>query len=73
MQTVYVIFQEQRLREISVVSNSTPTSASPSTLSGKSVNTTVAVDLFAVPAPTTNRWEILPLRSEVSRDYRIGL
>ncbi|KAM6056799.1 phosphatidylinositol-binding clathrin assembly protein-like isoform 4-T6 [Theristicus caerulescens] len=46
--------QEQRLREISVVSNSTSTSASPSTLSGKSVNTTVAVDLFAVPAPTTN-------------------
>ncbi|CAM9389697.1 unnamed protein product [Bubo scandiacus] len=46
--------KEQRLREISVVSNSTPTSASPSTLSGKSVNTTVAVDLFAVPAPTTN-------------------
>ncbi|KAF1420326.1 Phosphatidylinositol-binding clathrin assembly protein, partial [Spheniscus magellanicus] len=46
--------KEQRLREISVVSNSTSTSASPSTLSGKSVNTTVAVDLFAVPAPTTN-------------------
>ncbi|NWR27412.1 PICAL protein, partial [Tachuris rubrigastra] len=46
--------KEQRLREISVVSNSTPTSASPSTLSGKSVNTTVAVDLFAAPAPTTN-------------------
>ncbi|OPJ89704.1 phosphatidylinositol-binding clathrin assembly protein-like isoform X10 [Patagioenas fasciata] len=46
--------KEQRLREISVVSNSTPTSASPSTLSGKNVNTTVAVDLFAVPAPTTN-------------------
>ncbi|NWW87334.1 PICAL protein, partial [Rhynochetos jubatus] len=46
--------KEQRLREITVVSNSTSTSASPSTLSGKSVNTTVAVDLFAVPAPTTN-------------------
>ncbi|XP_010292067.1 PREDICTED: phosphatidylinositol-binding clathrin assembly protein-like, partial [Phaethon lepturus] len=46
--------KEQRLREISVVSNSTSTSASPSTLSGRSVNTTVAVDLFAVPAPTTN-------------------
>ncbi|XP_064933992.1 phosphatidylinositol-binding clathrin assembly protein isoform X5 [Columba livia] len=46
--------KEQRLREISVVSNSTPTSASPSTLSGKNVNTTVAVDLFTVPAPTTN-------------------
>ncbi|NWW49646.1 PICAL protein, partial [Pedionomus torquatus] len=46
--------KEQRLREISVVSNSTSTSASPSTLSGKSVNTTLAVDLFAVPAPTTN-------------------
>ncbi|KFQ86506.1 Phosphatidylinositol-binding clathrin assembly protein, partial [Phoenicopterus ruber ruber] len=46
--------KEQRLREISVVPNSTSTSASPSTLSGKSVNTTVAVDLFAVPAPTTN-------------------
>ncbi|NXU48062.1 PICAL protein, partial [Turnix velox] len=46
--------KEQRLREISVVSNSTPTSASPSTLSGKSVNNTAAVDLFAVPAPTTN-------------------
>ncbi|NXE08356.1 PICAL protein, partial [Lophotis ruficrista] len=46
--------KEQRLREISVVSNSTSTSASPSTLSGKSMNTTVAVDLFAVPAPTTN-------------------
>ncbi|XP_068813452.1 phosphatidylinositol-binding clathrin assembly protein-like isoform X5 [Struthio camelus] len=46
--------KEQRLREISVVSNSTSTSASPSTLSGKSVNTTAAVDLFAVPAPTTN-------------------
>ncbi|XP_009088595.1 phosphatidylinositol-binding clathrin assembly protein isoform X1 [Serinus canaria] len=46
--------KEQRLREISVVSNSTSTSASPSTLSGKSVNTTVAVDLFAAPAPTTN-------------------
>lgn len=44
--------KEQRLREISV-SNSTPTSASPSTLSGKSVNTT-AVDLFTTPAPTTN-------------------
>uniref|UniRef100_A0A8C3KX10 ENTH domain-containing protein n=1 Tax=Chrysolophus pictus TaxID=9089 RepID=A0A8C3KX10_CHRPC len=39
--------KEQRLREISVVSNSTSTSASPSTLSGKSVNTTAAVDLFA--------------------------
>ncbi|KFQ32444.1 Phosphatidylinositol-binding clathrin assembly protein, partial [Merops nubicus] len=46
--------KEQRLREISVVPNSTSTSASPGTLSGKSVNTTVAVDLFAVPAPTTN-------------------
>ncbi|NXV71705.1 PICAL protein, partial [Atlantisia rogersi] len=46
--------KEQRLREISVVPNSTSTSASPSTLSGKSVNTTLAVDLFAVPAPTTN-------------------
>ncbi|NXK02442.1 PICAL protein, partial [Herpetotheres cachinnans] len=46
--------KEQRLREISVVSNSTSTSASPSTLSGKSVNTAVAVDFFAVPAPTTN-------------------
>ncbi|NXU42694.1 PICAL protein, partial [Drymodes brunneopygia] len=46
--------KEQRLREISVVSNSTSTSASPSTLSGKSVNTTVAVDLFTAPAPTTN-------------------
>ncbi|KFQ55920.1 Phosphatidylinositol-binding clathrin assembly protein, partial [Nestor notabilis] len=46
--------KEQRLREISVVSNSTSISASPSTLSGKSVNTTVDVDLFAVPAPTTN-------------------
>ncbi|NWJ00606.1 PICAL protein, partial [Crypturellus undulatus] len=46
--------KEQRLREISVVSNSTSTSASPSTLSGKSVNTTAAVDLFAAPAPTTN-------------------
>ncbi|XP_031410555.1 phosphatidylinositol-binding clathrin assembly protein isoform X6 [Meleagris gallopavo] len=46
--------KEQRLREISVVSNSTSTSASPSTLSGKSVNTTAAVDLFAVSAPTTN-------------------
>ncbi|NWR43961.1 PICAL protein, partial [Regulus satrapa] len=46
--------KEQRLREISVVTNSTSTSASPSTLSGKSVNTTVAVDLFAAPAPTTN-------------------
>ncbi|XP_063288192.1 phosphatidylinositol-binding clathrin assembly protein-like isoform X5 [Pelobates fuscus] len=44
--------KEQRLREISVVSNST--SASPSTLSGKSVNTTAAVDLFSTPAPTTN-------------------
>ncbi|NWS40766.1 PICAL protein, partial [Probosciger aterrimus] len=46
--------KEQRLREISVVSNSISRSASPSTLSEKSVNTTVAVDLFAVPAPTTN-------------------
>lgn len=46
--------KEQRLREISVVSNSTSTSASPSTLSGKSVNTAAAVDLFAVSAPTTN-------------------
>ncbi|KAL8181080.1 UNVERIFIED_CONTAM: hypothetical protein K2H54_046987 [Gekko kuhli] len=46
--------KEQRLREISVVSNSTSTSASPSTLSGKSVNTNAAVDLFATPAPTTN-------------------
>ncbi|XP_069468740.1 phosphatidylinositol-binding clathrin assembly protein-like isoform X1 [Ambystoma mexicanum] len=44
----------KRLREISVVSNSTSTSASPSTLSGKSVNTTTAVDLFSTPAPTTN-------------------
>uniref|UniRef100_A0A8B9FGR3 ENTH domain-containing protein n=1 Tax=Amazona collaria TaxID=241587 RepID=A0A8B9FGR3_9PSIT len=41
--------KEQRLREISVVSNSISRSASPSTLSEKSVNTTVAVDLFAVP------------------------
>ncbi|XP_062463405.1 phosphatidylinositol-binding clathrin assembly protein-like isoform X4 [Pezoporus occidentalis] len=46
--------KEQRLREISVVSNSVSRSASPSTLSEKSVNTTVAVDLFSVPAPTTN-------------------
>ncbi|XP_061214108.1 prefoldin subunit 3 isoform X4 [Neopsephotus bourkii] len=46
--------KEQRLREISVVSNSISRSASPSTLSEKSVNTTVAVDLFSVPAPTTN-------------------
>ncbi|XP_077164119.1 phosphatidylinositol-binding clathrin assembly protein-like isoform X1 [Paroedura picta] len=46
--------KEQRLKEISVVSNSTSTSASPSTLSGKSVNTNAAVDLFATPAPTTN-------------------
>ncbi|XP_050820464.1 phosphatidylinositol-binding clathrin assembly protein-like isoform X4 [Gopherus flavomarginatus] len=46
--------KEQRLKEISVVSNSTSTSASPSTLSGKSVNTTTAVDLFAAPAPTTS-------------------
>ncbi|XP_030065850.1 phosphatidylinositol-binding clathrin assembly protein [Microcaecilia unicolor] len=46
--------KEQRLREISVVSNSASTSASPSTLSGKSVNTTTAVDLFSAPAPTTN-------------------
>ncbi|OXB67604.1 hypothetical protein ASZ78_016727 [Callipepla squamata] len=46
--------KEQRLREISVVPNSTSTSASPSTLSGKSVNTAAAVDLFAVSAPTTN-------------------
>nr|XP_020639974.1 phosphatidylinositol-binding clathrin assembly protein-like isoform X4 [Pogona vitticeps] len=46
--------KEQRLREISVVSNSTSTSASPSTLSGKSVNTNATVDIFATPAPTTN-------------------
>ncbi|XP_033919333.1 phosphatidylinositol-binding clathrin assembly protein isoform X1 [Melopsittacus undulatus] len=46
--------KEQRLREISVVPNSVSRSASPSTLSEKSVNTTVAVDLFSVPAPTTN-------------------
>ncbi|XP_069603256.1 phosphatidylinositol-binding clathrin assembly protein-like isoform X2 [Ranitomeya imitator] len=46
--------KEQRLKEISVVSNSTPGSTSPSTLSGKSVNTTSAVDLFSTPAPTTN-------------------
>lgn len=46
--------KEQRLREISVVSNSASTSASPSTLSGKSVTTTAAVDLFSAPAPTTN-------------------
>ncbi|XP_078544899.1 phosphatidylinositol-binding clathrin assembly protein-like isoform X6 [Lissotriton helveticus] len=46
--------KEQRLREISVVSNSTSTSESPSTLSGKSINTTSAVDLFSAPAPTTN-------------------
>ncbi|XP_039343683.1 phosphatidylinositol-binding clathrin assembly protein-like isoform X3 [Mauremys reevesii] len=46
--------KEQRLKEISVVPNSTSTSASPSTLSGKSVNTTTAVDLFAAPAPTTS-------------------
>ncbi|XP_078544895.1 phosphatidylinositol-binding clathrin assembly protein-like isoform X2 [Lissotriton helveticus] len=44
----------KRLREISVVSNSTSTSESPSTLSGKSINTTSAVDLFSAPAPTTN-------------------
>lgn len=44
----------KRLREISVVPNSTPGSTSPSTLSGKSVNTTSAVDLFSTPAPTTN-------------------
>ncbi|XP_069067874.1 phosphatidylinositol-binding clathrin assembly protein-like isoform X9 [Pleurodeles waltl] len=44
----------KRLREISIVSNSTSTSESPSTLSGKSVNTTSAVDLFSAPAPTTN-------------------
>ncbi|XP_044885765.1 phosphatidylinositol-binding clathrin assembly protein-like isoform X5 [Mauremys mutica] len=46
--------KEQRLKEISVVPNSTSTSASPSTLSEKSVNTTTAVDLFAAPAPTTS-------------------
>ncbi|NXJ05953.1 PICAL protein, partial [Odontophorus gujanensis] len=46
--------KEQRLREISVVPNSTSTSASPSTLSGKSVNTAATADLFAVSAPTTN-------------------
>ncbi|XP_075691907.1 phosphatidylinositol-binding clathrin assembly protein-like isoform X3 [Rhinoderma darwinii] len=46
--------KERRLREISVVSNSTPGSTSPSTLSGKSVNTNSAVDLFSTPAPTTN-------------------
>ncbi|XP_063793340.1 phosphatidylinositol-binding clathrin assembly protein-like isoform X7 [Pseudophryne corroboree] len=44
--------KEQRLKEISVVSNSTSTS--PSTLSGKSVHTSAAVDLFSTPAPTTN-------------------
>uniref|UniRef100_A0A8C9FXZ2 ENTH domain-containing protein n=1 Tax=Pavo cristatus TaxID=9049 RepID=A0A8C9FXZ2_PAVCR len=49
------VAEEQRLREISVVSNSTSTSASPSTLSGRSVSTAAAVDLFAVSAPTTNR------------------
>ncbi|XP_075691910.1 phosphatidylinositol-binding clathrin assembly protein-like isoform X5 [Rhinoderma darwinii] len=48
--------KERRLREISVVSNSTPGSTSPSTLSGKSVNTNSAVDLFSTPAPTTNRF-----------------
>uniref|UniRef100_A0A8C5QPF0 Phosphatidylinositol-binding clathrin assembly protein n=1 Tax=Leptobrachium leishanense TaxID=445787 RepID=A0A8C5QPF0_9ANUR len=46
--------KEQRLREITVVSTSTSASASPSALSGKSVNTTAAVDLFSAPAPTTN-------------------
>ncbi|XP_028922957.1 phosphatidylinositol-binding clathrin assembly protein-like isoform X3 [Ornithorhynchus anatinus] len=40
--------KEQRLREISVVSNSASTTESPSALSGKSVNVTAA------PAPTTN-------------------
>ncbi|XP_075040464.1 phosphatidylinositol-binding clathrin assembly protein-like isoform X2 [Mixophyes fleayi] len=44
--------KEQRLKEISVVSNSASTS--PSTLSGKSVNTSTAVGLFTTPAPTTN-------------------
>ncbi|XP_044161227.1 phosphatidylinositol-binding clathrin assembly protein-like isoform X2 [Bufo gargarizans] len=44
----------KRLREISVVPSSTPGSTSPSTLSGKSVNATSAVDLFSTPAPTTN-------------------
>ncbi|KAG8448020.1 hypothetical protein GDO86_015210 [Hymenochirus boettgeri] len=43
--------KEQRLKEISL-SNSA--SASPSTLSGKSVNTSATVDLFTAPAPTTN-------------------
>lgn len=46
--------KEQRLKEISVGSNSTSTSASPSTLSGKSVNASASVDLFSAPAPTTN-------------------
>ncbi|XP_038604526.1 phosphatidylinositol-binding clathrin assembly protein-like isoform X2 [Tachyglossus aculeatus] len=40
--------KEQRLREISVVSNSASTTESPSALSGKSIHVTAA------PAPTTN-------------------
>ncbi|NP_001085333.1 phosphatidylinositol binding clathrin assembly protein like S homeolog [Xenopus laevis] len=46
--------KEQRLKEISVGSNSISTSASPSTLSGKSMNASASVDLISAPAPTTN-------------------
>lgn len=46
--------KEQRLKEISVQSNNVSTSASPSSISGKSVTNTTATDLFSAPAPTTN-------------------
>ncbi|XP_043913152.1 phosphatidylinositol-binding clathrin assembly protein-like isoform X1 [Protopterus annectens] len=46
--------KEQRLKEISVHSNNVSTSASPSSISGKSVTNTTAADLFSAPAPTTS-------------------
>nr|XP_014343271.1 PREDICTED: phosphatidylinositol-binding clathrin assembly protein-like [Latimeria chalumnae] len=48
--------KEQRLREINLHSNSASNSASPSSISGRSVNTTntAVVDLFSAPAPAAN-------------------
>ncbi|XP_067903553.1 phosphatidylinositol-binding clathrin assembly protein-like isoform X2 [Heterodontus francisci] len=47
--------KEQRHKEMSMQPQSTTasTTVSPSSTSGKSINTTVAVDLFSVPTPAT--------------------
>ncbi|XP_067903556.1 phosphatidylinositol-binding clathrin assembly protein-like isoform X4 [Heterodontus francisci] len=49
------LMQEQRHKEMSMQPQSTTasTTVSPSSTSGKSINTTVAVDLFSVPTPAT--------------------